>query len=57
MGYEEKLLAKEPNYQSGKVLNKVDEENENGTKQPSDYVLWKWAILKLQMEVRLEVTL
>ena len=29
MGYEEKLLAsKEPNYQSGKVLNKVDEENE-----------------------------
>ena len=47
MGYEEKLLAKEPNYQSGKVLNKVDEENENGIKQPSDYVLWKWAILKL----------
>lgn len=47
MGYEEKLLGKEPNSQSGKVLNKVDEESENGTKQPSDYVLWKWAILKL----------
>ena len=47
MGYEAKLLAKEPNFRSGKVLNKVDEENENGTKPPSAYVLWEWAILKL----------
>ena len=47
MGYEEKLLGEEPNSQSGKVLNKVDEESENVTKQLSDYVLWKWAILKL----------
>lgn len=47
MGCEEKLLGKEPSSQSGKVPDKVDEENENGTKQLSDYVNRKWAILKL----------